>query len=70
MTQLKASNELDMKQLCQFYGTMIKKSVGNQCATLSHLSFMLFCHLLIFFKINFFKNFFQEYHRNVKQFGP
>ena len=23
---------------------------------------MLFCHLLIFFKINFFKKFFQEYH--------
>ena len=26
---------------------------------------MLFCHLLIFFKINFFKKFFQEYHQSV-----
>ena len=25
--------------------------------------FMLFCHLLIFFKINFFEEFFQEYHQ-------
>ena len=23
-----------------------------------------------FFKINFLKKFFQEYHQNVKQFGP
>ena len=30
--------------------------------------FMLLCHLLIFFKINFFEKFFQEYHQNVKQF--
>ena len=32
--------------------------------------FMRFCCLLIFFKINFLKKFFQEYHQNVKQFGP
>ena len=29
-----------------------------------------FCRLLIFFKIIFLKKFFQEYHQNVKQFGP
>ena len=29
----------------------------------------MFCPLLIFFKINFFKIFFQEYHQSVKQFG-
>ena len=27
--------------------------------------FMLFCRLLIFFKINFFEIFFQEYHQYV-----
>ena len=27
-----------------------------------------FCCLLIFFKINFFEKFFQEYHQSVKQF--
>ena len=32
--------------------------------------FILFCHLLIFFKINFFEEFFQKYHQSVKQFGP
>ena len=33
--------------------------------------FMLFCRLLIFFKINFFEKFFQEYHLSVKHFvGP
>ena len=31
--------------------------------------FMLCCRLLIFFKINIFKKFFQEYHQSVKQFG-
>ena len=31
--------------------------------------FMLFCRLLIFFKINFFEKFFHEYHLNVKQIG-
>ena len=30
---------------------------------------MLFCRLLIFFKIKFFENFFQEYHQSIKQFG-
>ena len=30
---------------------------------------MLFCCLLIFFKINFFEEFFQKYHQSVKQFG-
>ena len=30
----------------------------------------LVCPLLMFFKINFLKKFLQEYHRNVKQFGP
>ena len=30
---------------------------------------MLFSRLLIFFKINIFDNFFQEYHQSVKQFG-
>ena len=31
---------------------------------------MHFCRLLLFFfKINFFKKFFQEYHQSVKQFG-
>ena len=41
-----------------------------------HCSLSLFltlsCCLLIFFKINFFKKFFQEYHQSVKQFdlGP
>ena len=29
---------------------------------------MLFCRLLIFFPINFFKIFFQEYYQSVKQF--
>ena len=28
---------------------------------------MLFCRLLIYFKIKFFKKFFQEYHQSVKQ---
>ena len=28
---------------------------------------MLFWHLLIFFKLNFFEKFFQEYHHSVKQ---
>ena len=31
--------------------------------------FMLFCRLLIFFKINFFEKFFQEYHQSVKHSG-
>ena len=31
--------------------------------------FMLFCRLLIFFKINFFEQIFREYHLTVKQFG-
>ena len=31
---------------------------------------MLFCRLLIFFKINLLKKKLQEYHQNVKQFGP
>ena len=30
---------------------------------------MHFCHLLIFFKINFFEKFFQEYHQSVRQYG-
>ena len=29
---------------------------------------MLFCRLLILFKINFFEKFFQVYHQSVKQF--
>ena len=33
-------------------------------------SSILFCRLLIFFKINIFKKFFQEYQQSVKQFGP
>ena len=32
-------------------------------------NFSCFCCLLIFFKINFVENFFQEYHQSVKQFG-
>ena len=28
---------------------------------------MLFCHMLIFFKIIFFEKLFQEYHQHVKQ---
>ena len=32
--------------------------------------FMSFCRLLIFFKINFFEQFFQEYHLCVKLIGP
>ena len=31
---------------------------------------MSFCRLLIFFKINFFEKFFQEYHQSVKRFAP
>ena len=31
--------------------------------------FPLFCRLLIFFKINFFEKFFQEYDQSLKQFG-
>ena len=31
--------------------------------------FMFFCCLLIFFKINFFEKFFQNYHLSVKQIG-
>ena len=31
---------------------------------------MLFVVCWFFFKINFLKRFFQEYHRNFKQFGP
>ena len=31
--------------------------------------FMLFCRLLIFYKINFIEKFFQEYHLSVKQIG-
>ena len=31
--------------------------------------FHVFCCLLIFFKINFFEKFFQEYHQSVKQLG-
>ena len=31
--------------------------------------FMIICCQLFFFKINFFKNNFQEYHQSVKQFG-
>ena len=30
---------------------------------------ILFCCLLIFFKINFFEGFFQEYHQSVQQIG-
>ena len=29
---------------------------------------LVFCRLLIFFKINFFEKFFQEYNPNVKKF--
>ena len=32
--------------------------------------FILFCHLLIFFKINFFEKFFQEYHQSVNKLDP
>ena len=32
--------------------------------------FMLFRRLLIFFKINSFEKFLQEYHQSVKQFEP
>ena len=32
--------------------------------------FMLFSGLLIFFKINFFKKFFQEYHLSVNRLDP
>ena len=32
-------------------------------------NFSCVCRLLIFFKINFFKKFFQEYHQSFKQFG-
>ena len=31
---------------------------------------MLFCHLLIFFKINFFEKFFQEYNRVSDSLDP
>ena len=50
--------------------------VGQNCfiVTLKLIAFSVifhaFCRLLIFFKINFLKKFFQEYHQNVKQFGP
>ena len=30
---------------------------------------MIFCHLLILFKIKFIEKFFQEYHQSVKQIG-
>ena len=30
---------------------------------------MIFCHLLIFLEIFFFRKFYQEYHLSVKQFG-
>ena len=36
---------------------------------LEKVVYMLFCSVLIFSKSNFFKNFFQEYHQSVKQFG-
>ena len=32
-------------------------------------NFMLFCSLLIFFKINLFEKIFQEYHLSVEQIG-
>ena len=32
--------------------------------------FIIFCRLLIFFKIDIFKKFFQDYHQSAKQFGP
>ena len=31
---------------------------------------MLFCRLLIFFKITFFEKFFQEYHQHVNSLDP
>ena len=31
--------------------------------------FMLFCYLLIFFQIDFFEKFFQEYHLSDRQIG-
>ena len=52
---------------------------GGMCYALFHMYaaklfacwvfFKHFCRLLIFFKINFFEKFFQEYHQSVKWFG-
>ena len=52
----------------QSNGTTYSRGIGYHLNSLPTGYFsMLFCRLLMFFKINFLKKFFQEYHQNVKQ---
>ena len=67
------------------YHTLFFSKIGKDVANLSSAAvvigtlrvnslhagkfFTLFCHLLVFFKINLFQKFFQEYHQTVEQFG-
>ena len=66
-----------------FYGELsviIKHSLYLSCLVKIHILFLnLIAYWVIFhaflssadfFQINFLKKFFQEYHQNVKQFGP
>ena len=62
-------------QLFQSWGHNLKfTEIYSVCSYLFYLFacwviLLLCCRLLIFFKINFFKIFFQEYYQSVKQFG-
>ena len=46
----------------------LRQGCKNIKSLLPRKFFMLFCRLLIFFKLNFFEKFFQAYHQSVKQF--
>ena len=47
----------------------IRHILGGEFDSLPPGKFLCFFCLLIFFKINFFEKFFQEYHESFKQFG-
>ena len=53
---------------CQFY-VIDSFSCEVKIFALPLKFFMLFYHLLIVLKINYFKKFFQNYHLSVKQIG-
>ena len=71
---MKPGSEMEYKQgqTTLVVGENDCRTVYLPCAEVSAfwvVFFMLFCRLLIFFNINFFKKFFREYHQSVRQFG-
>ena len=59
---------IDHDNIVRMYGVVLDKDNALMLVRLLKF-FMLFCRLLIFFKINSFDNFFQEYRLSVKQIG-